>query len=228
MVRIRKVEIRNFRSIRTLDWAPSAGVNCLIGPGDSGKSTILDAIDLCLAARRTVSIADTDFHGLDVTQSISISLTVGGLPDALRSVEAYADFLRGFNPATGRVEDEPHKDWETVLTLDLTVASDLEPVWSLFSLRAQQEGLVRGLAWKDRLRLAPARLGNHPSSNLSWTRGSVLNRLSEERAASAELARAARDARSSFGDQAGRQLERTLKTVTDTANHLAWISSPRN
>ena len=60
MARIRRLEIRNFRSIKILDWAPSAGINCLIGPGDSGKSTILDAIDLCLGARRNVSIADTD------------------------------------------------------------------------------------------------------------------------------------------------------------------------
>ncbi|MBW8833234.1 MAG: AAA family ATPase [Burkholderiales bacterium] len=43
MARIRKVEIRNFRAVRSLDWCPAAGVNCLIGPGDSGKSTILDA-----------------------------------------------------------------------------------------------------------------------------------------------------------------------------------------
>jgi len=56
MARIRKVEIRNFRSIRALDWLPSPGINCLIGPGDSGKSTILDAIDLCLGARRSVPI----------------------------------------------------------------------------------------------------------------------------------------------------------------------------
>ncbi|MCR1572651.1 MULTISPECIES: AAA family ATPase [Stenotrophomonas] len=55
MPRIRHIAIRNFRSIHSLDWSPSAGVNCLVGPGDSGKSTILDAIDLCLGVRRSVS-----------------------------------------------------------------------------------------------------------------------------------------------------------------------------
>jgi len=81
MARIRRLEIRNFRSIKILDWAPSAGINCLIGPGDSGKSTILDAIDLCLGARRNVSIADTDFYGLVVTESIVVAVTLGGLSD---------------------------------------------------------------------------------------------------------------------------------------------------
>ncbi len=43
MPRIRHLAIRNFRSIKALDWSPAPGINCLIGPGDSGKSTILDA-----------------------------------------------------------------------------------------------------------------------------------------------------------------------------------------
>ena len=48
MAVIRKVEIRNFRSIKSLDWWPADGVNCLIGAGDAGKSSVLDAIDYCL------------------------------------------------------------------------------------------------------------------------------------------------------------------------------------
>lgn len=65
MARIRRLEIRNFRSIQVLDWHPSPGINCLVGPGDSGKSSILDAIDLCLGTRRSVTFGDTDFFQLD-------------------------------------------------------------------------------------------------------------------------------------------------------------------
>lgn len=61
MTRVRHLEIQNFRSIQAFNWAPANGVNCLIGPGDSGKSTILDAIDLCLGARRSAPFGDTDF-----------------------------------------------------------------------------------------------------------------------------------------------------------------------
>jgi hypothetical protein len=81
MARIRRLEVRNFRSIQCLDWHPSAGINCLVGPGDGGKSTILDAIDLCLGARRSAPFGDTDFFQLDVTQPILISVTLGGLLD---------------------------------------------------------------------------------------------------------------------------------------------------
>ncbi|MBB3394208.1 MULTISPECIES: AAA family ATPase [unclassified Rhizobium] len=55
MATIRTIEIENFRGIKKLQWHPKPGVNCLIGPGDSGKSTILDAIDLCLGATRSSS-----------------------------------------------------------------------------------------------------------------------------------------------------------------------------
>ena len=221
MVRIRKVEIRNFRSIRSLDWTPSAGINCLVGPGDSGKSTILDAIDLCLGARRNISFGDTDFFGLEVTQPVIISLTLGTLPDGLKNLDTYGDFLRGFDVRTGQVEDEPRAGIETVLTLRLTVASDLEPNWTLFSERAQLQGLERALPWKDRVAVAPARIGSYTNTNLSWTRGSVLNKLSEERAnLGAELARAAREARANFGTQAAAQLAESLRIVTTTATSL--------
>lgn len=221
MVRIRNVEVRNFRSIQTLDWCPGDGINCFIGPGDGGKSTILDAIDLCLCARRNLTITDTDFFGLDVTQDIVISLTLGALPDLLKNIDEYGEYLRGFDQSTGAVEDEPRKGLETVLTLQLTVKADLEPTWCLYSARTASLDPRRGLRWKERVFISPSRLGNHPNSNLSWTRGSVLNRLSEERATiGSEVAKAARDARAGFGAKAAPQLATTLKAVTDTAKSL--------
>lgn len=221
VIRIRKIEIQNFRSIQHLDWTPSAGINCLIGPGDSGKTSILDAIDLCLGARRTAPFGDTDFYNLDVTRPITISLTVGGLPDNLKNLDTYGDFLRAYDPVTQVVEDEPRFDAETVLTLRLTVASDLEPVWLLFSERAAAQDLERGLSWKDRTALAPARIGSFASTNLSWARGSVLNRLTDERAdLGAELAAAARSARANFGTQAGAHLATSLEKAHTTAVSL--------
>jgi len=221
MARIRLVEIRNFRGIKQLAWRPAPGLNCLIGPGDSGKSTILDAIDLCLSARRSIQFADADFYMLDVEQPITVAVTLGDLDDGLKNLDTYGMYVRGFDPQTGLIEDEPEKESETVLTLTLTVASDLEPSWTLFSERAQAQELERNLAWSDRVRLAPTRIGVMADYHLAWRRGSVLNRVSEERAnASAALAKAARDARAAFGDQAQDQLGDTLSIVAATAKEL--------
>ena len=108
-----------------------------------------------------------------------------------------------------------------MLSVNLTVGSDLEPVWTLVSQRAAAQGATRNLNWKDRLRLAPTRVGATADYHLGWSRGSVLNRVSEERAdASAALAKAARDARAAFGDQAEAQLRDTLTIVATTAQEL--------
>lgn len=221
MARIRKIEINNFRGIKALTWRPSPGINCLIGPGDSGKSSIIDAIDFCLGARRNLQFTDADFHHLDVASPISISVTIGELDDALKSMETYGLFVRGFDSSTGVVEDEPEKDIETVLTLNLTVTTDLEPAWTLISDRAAAQNQSRNLSWGDRVRLAPTRVGAVTDFNLGWRRGSVLNRLSEERPdASAALAKAAREARAAFGDEADKQLGETLAIVAGTAKEL--------
>jgi len=69
--------------------------------------------------------------------------------------------------------------------------------------------------------LAPTRVGAVADYNLSWRRGSVLNRLSEEKAdASAALAKAAREARTAFGADAGAQLQETLGKVAAVAKSL--------
>ncbi|MBO9195955.1 AAA family ATPase [Rhizobium sp. 16-449-1b] len=221
MAVVRKIEIRNFRSIKSLDWWPTDGVNCLIGAGDSGKSSVLDAIDYCLGARRSLTINDSDFHNLEVENDISITVILGRLDDSLKNYEAYGDFLSGLRGSDGGIEDEPGHGLETVLRLNLTIAGDLEPRWRLLSKRAEDRGLDRGLNWGDRLALSPTRLGDWAEHNLAWRRGSVLNRLSDEKPdASKALSNAARDARKTFGTEAEKQLGEALAIVNRAAREL--------
>lgn len=88
MARIRKVEIRHFRGIQETTWSPAPGINCIVGPGDSAKSTVLDAIDHCIGARRAIQFTDADFYRLDVGTPISILVTLGELDDDLKSLDA--------------------------------------------------------------------------------------------------------------------------------------------
>ena len=220
MAQIRKLEIKNFRSIFELQWSPTLWVNCLIGPGDSGKSTILDAIDWCIGSRRTITVTDADFNIMNIQNEIVIEVTLGGLNDGLKNFDYYGPYLRGLSE-NGDIEDEPGEDLETILTIRLTIGDDLEPQWDLVSERAQAQGFSRNLSWTDRLRIAPTRIGTYANYHLTWQQGSILNLLSDEKAdASAQLAQAARDARKSFGDSAGDQLEETLSTVVEAAATL--------
>jgi predicted ATP-dependent endonuclease of OLD family len=221
MTRIRQVEITNYRGIKHLLWSPSPGINCLIGPGDSGKSTILDAIDGCLGARRTLQFSDADFYNLDVATEIGILVTIGDLDDKLKDLDRHGVFLRGFNSKTSTIEDEPNKGLETVLTVALSVSTDLDPTWQLFSERGRRQDITRTLSANDRNAIATTRLGAIADYHLGWRRGSILNRLSDERPdASAAIVKAARDARTTFGKEAAEQLKDALATVTQTANEL--------
>ncbi|WP_240346332.1 ATP-dependent nuclease [Pectobacterium brasiliense] len=136
MAVILHISIQNFRAIRQAEWFPAPGLNCLIGPGDSGKSTFVDAIDLVLGARRSFTFSDADFHLMNSATPVCISVTLGQLDDGLRNLETYGRYLRGFNNETKEIHDEPQAGDETVLTLRMVVGADLEPDWCLFSERA--------------------------------------------------------------------------------------------
>lgn len=218
---IRHIEIQNFRSIKNLSWNPKPGLNCLIGPGDSGKSTILDAIDLSLGARRSYSFNDADFYQLNTTNPLIITITIGELHDELKNVERYGSFLRGFNCETKEISDEPQPNWETVLTVKLYVDADLAPDWRLYSDRADADGLERRLPWKHRELLSPARLGTTSHQNLAWGHRSVLNKLSEDTLdVSSVLAQLGRQTRQAFAAQHVQGVTEVLNQVQQIANGL--------
>ena len=221
MAKIRYIKIDSFRCIKRFEWRPSPGVNCLIGPGDGGKSTVIDAIDLCLGARRAKEFADSDFHLMNTSDPVRIEITVSDLADTLKNFDKYDLFLRGFNLATKAIEDEPGAGLEAALTVVLTVGSDLDPVWSLHSDRAAEAGVEKTLTWGDRILLAGTRIGAASSYHLTWRKGSVLDRLSEEKPnTSAKIAEAKRAARDAFGGIADDQLGETLGKVEATADEL--------
>ena len=89
MTVVRDIEISNFRGIRQLRWCPQPGINCLIGPGDGGKSTILDALELVLNAKRNQRFTDADFHMGRFTDPIIIDVTIGNLAPELLNLETY-------------------------------------------------------------------------------------------------------------------------------------------
>ncbi|MEJ1357428.1 MAG: AAA family ATPase [Candidatus Sedimenticola sp. (ex Thyasira tokunagai)] len=218
---VRYVEIKNFRGVRELFWSPKPGVNCLIGPGDSGKSTILDAIDLAMGARRQYTFSDADFYFHDISQTIDIRVTVGQLSNDLMSIDRYGRFHRGFNVTNCTFYDEPEIGSEDVLTLRLHVQEDLEPVWSLYSERAELNDEERNLTWAHRQVISPVRLGAYSAHHMAWGSNSVLNRMSEDKAqAASALAAAARQARATFSEVGCEGVDDVLGTVNTVAQNL--------
>lgn len=63
---IRYLKIERFRGIKALPWYPASGVNIILGGGDVGKTTILEAIALLLAPTNSAAVSDTDYLGRDI------------------------------------------------------------------------------------------------------------------------------------------------------------------
>lgn len=214
MAAIRQVEVSNFRGVREAIWAPLPGLNAIIGAGDTGKSTLLDAIELALAPRRNLAFSDADFWQLDVTKQIDLRVTVGDLPDVLLDIDRYGVIHRGWDAATGLLSDEPGAGLEDVITVRLTIDQDLEPRWSLYSDRADADGTTREMPPAERKKLAPTRLGVYANHHLAWGNRSILNKLAEiPSGAGGALADAARKARAEFGTAALTQVQDALDIV---------------
>ena len=180
MSKIRSITVSNFRTIKSLTWVPLPGFNCIIGPGDSGKSTLIEAIEIVLNGRRGSPFTDADFHNIDVEQPIIIDATIGDLPDELKNVEAYGDYHRGFNSETSNIHDEPINGCELAITLRFYVDQSLEPVWRLYSNRTEGAGQERQVRSKHRELIAAMKLGGYSTRHFSWSRQSFLNKLSEQ------------------------------------------------
>src|SRR3546814_4824843 len=88
-MKIRRIDIENFRGVRELSWRlPADQTFCvLIGPGDGTKSTILTAVERALSDRWNITFADTDFHHGDIENPIRIRVAVSDLPADLLAID---------------------------------------------------------------------------------------------------------------------------------------------
>ncbi len=174
-MQVGRLQVQNFRGIATLDWYPAGKtLCCLIGPGDSAKSSVLDAIEAVLSSR-WFSFNEADFHLCDTTKSIVIEVTVGELSKALLSDERFGLYVRGW-PQVGAINDEPEDGDEPVLTVRLTVDATMEPVWELVCDRAPHP---RTLSNRDRALFGVVRLAGDDARHLTWGQGSVLAKLTD-------------------------------------------------
>jgi hypothetical protein len=178
---VRHVRVRNFRGIKSLDWHVGGRIVCLIGPGDSTKTTILDAIEFALAPRWYIPFSDADFHQARTENAINIEVTVGELPEELMSEDRAGLYLRGYRDKQP-IHDDPDDGWEPVITVRLQVGADLEPRWEVVK---ESQPDARPFSWRDRERLNVARLGDDVEKHLTWSRGSALSRMTGDRSGAA-------------------------------------------
>jgi AAA15 family ATPase/GTPase len=215
---IRNVQIKNFRGIQKMDWTINSSIACLIGPGDSTKSTILDAIEFTLSPRWNLTFEDCDFYLGDTNNPIEIIVTIGQLPEDFFNQEKFGLLQRGWS-TTGGIHDEPQENDEPVLSIRLRIDKSLEPEWIVINDR-DVDG--RAISSKDRERLGMNRLGAFIDKHLHWGQGSALSAITTEKkeAASSVIVDAHRQARDAAKIDGIPEFKNAVEKTEKTAKEL--------
>ncbi len=181
-MKIRRLEIKNFRGIHEMTWKIRGDMICLIGPNDSTKSTILCALEYLFYPNQNLTVSDVDFYNMKADVPIEISAIVSDLPKKLNSPQSEDKFglhIGFFNPQNGLLSKQKQDGFVPVLQIRLQIEKDLEAKWFIDSL--QDDGRDPLTIWgADRRALGIARIGQYVDSDLSWARDSALSRLTQK------------------------------------------------
>ncbi|MBB6503003.1 ATP-dependent nuclease [Pedobacter cryoconitis] len=173
MAKIHTLKISNFRGIKNFEQVfGDEKFICLIGRGDSGKTSILDAISFVLSPNWNLAFFDTDFFNCNIENPIIIEVSLSEPPEYLLQDNKYGMYLRGLD-ARNVIHDEILDAHDDILTIRLTVNKDLEPIWEVISNRQDPIEIKSS----DRASLNVFLVADYIDRHFSWSKGNPLYAL---------------------------------------------------
>jgi putative ATP-dependent endonuclease of OLD family len=190
---IRRLTIERFRGIKGMVWNPSPGVNVIIGGGDVGKTTVLDAIALVLNPTNSAVLSEADYWMRDVSSEFCIEAvmslpSVCGISDGRKNIWPWE--WDGAEPRLPNLQEEPqavgHR--EAVYRLRVRGTSDFDPVFEIL----QTDGETDYLSASVRRKIGLVRLtgDDRNDRDLRLVQGSALDRLVSDKTLRARLGKA--------------------------------------
>lgn len=186
---IYRLAIERFRCIKALSWQPTKGVNVILGGGDVGKTTILDAIGLLLSPTNAATLADTDYHRRNIEAGFSI--------EAIVSLPAESGINRQTKPSwpwdwsgsdavVPSIDGDDAIKGEPVYRLRVRGTEDLELAYEI----VQPDGNADNLSVSLRRAIGLVRLSGEDRNDrdLRLVQGSALDRLLSDKALRSRLA----------------------------------------
>ena len=181
MAKIIRLDVENYRGIKhlSLKFNPNQSLICLIGRGDSGKTTVLDAVSSVLSPIWNLSFYDTDFYNCNHDNNIAISVSLIDIPQKLLSESKFGLHVKGLNTEDNTIVDdvtleELNEKLIPALTIKLTVDSTLEPKWLVTNTRKQEDKKISGT---DRASLNCYMISDYVDRHFSWNKGNPLYAL---------------------------------------------------
>lgn len=192
---IRHLCIERFRGLSSLSWHPAERLNVILGGGDVGKTTILEAIALLLRPTNAAAVADTDYHARNVEAGFLIEATVSLPASSGISNQVKPSWPWQWNgeeavvPALGAAPDSIS---DPVYRLRVRGTEDLELAYEILQPDDDAGPLTVGL----RRSIGLVRLGGYDRAarDLRLVRGSALDRLLWDSALRSRIASSLADA----------------------------------
>ena len=216
---IYRLSIERFRCLKAFSWRPAKGVNVILGGGDVGKTTILDAIALLLSPTNPATLSDTDYHARAVDLGFVIEAIVslaseGGINNQTKP--SWPWLWDGNDIKIPGIAGESESG-EPVYRLRLRGTEDLELIYEI----VQPDGTVDSLSVGLRRSVGLVRLSGDDRNDrdLRLVQGSSLDRLVSDKTLRSRFATAL--AKSDVADQLdpeGKVALKALDSVFKTKN----------
>jgi putative ATP-dependent endonuclease of OLD family len=185
---IYQLSIERFRSIKEFSWCPGKGVNLILGGGDVGKTSILDAIALLLSPVNSSNVLDTDYLGRDVEAGFSIEAVVTLPPESGINSQSKQSWPWQWN---GKEAVVPNSEGtvdtgEEVYRIRVRGTEDLELIYEV----AQPDGTADNFHVALRRAIGLVRLSGDDRNDrdLRLVQGSALDRLLADKGLRSRLA----------------------------------------
>lgn len=209
---IYKITIQRFRGIRFITWLPAKGMNVILGGGDVGKTTILEAIALLLSPSNTAFISEADYWARDSTQEFIIE-AVMTLPDTTgigsQNTFAWPWAWNGQDAITPPADGEGDfpAPGEPVYRVRVRGTTELELAWEV--IQPNDEIAHFSTAVRRRIGLVRMSADDRNDRDLRLVYGSALDRLLADNALRARIGKevAGLNLHDSLNDKAREEIE---------------------
>jgi putative ATP-dependent endonuclease of OLD family len=176
---VHRLRINKFRGLRAFDWLPKGGMNVILGGGDMGKTTVLDALAILFSSTNGSTVTETDYWQRETETDFVIEATVSlpaeaGIEDQRRMAYPWNwNGKEAVQPVGHDGENaEPEKP---VYVIRVRGTTDLEPSWEV----VQPDGSTEHLSVGVRRQIGLVRLSSDERNDrdLRLVYGSALDRL---------------------------------------------------
>lgn len=188
---VRRLVIERFRGLENFSWNPDQSLNIIIGGGDVGKTTILDALGMLFSASSNLTLTESDYWQRKAEDGFVIKAVVSLAPDSGISQQSKFSWPWEWN-GTDAVLPEKSGTATTpqtpVYRIQLKGTPEFEPVWEIHQPDEEFDAFPASV----RKSIGTVRLGGDDRNDrdLRLVYGSALDRLLADKALRSRLGKA--------------------------------------